>query len=495
MPESEAHQLRLESDEHAVKIITIHKSKGLEYPVVFCPYAWDGSTIKDQEILFHDKDKNKELTLDLCSSENSIHLASAQNELLAENLRLLYVALTRAIKRCYLVWGRFRNAETSAMAYLFHYNLNPKDVIRKEGLVTSLKTTFLAKKNEDLLDDLKQLAGKSQGTIELVPLPFDSGVDYVALEDKKEKKSCRQFSGKIDTSWKISSYSYLVSQRAPEEAFPDHDAYHDVYRPIPESTLDLIEKTDIYSFPKGARAGIFFHDVFEHLDFASGDPEHKVQLVTDKLKAFGFEPKWQTPVCTMINRTLSIPLEINTTTITLSSVQCKDRINEMEFYFPLNPFTPKQLQQIFAVHGGIDLPVGFPDRIGKLTFPYTEGFMKGFIDLVFYEKGRYWLVDWKSNFLGSRVEDYGKDTLNQVMKNDYYILQYHLYTLALHQYLRQQLPDYRYEKDFGGVFYIFIRGVDPDLGPEFGIYKDLPNPKLIDALAQTLIPGHFLDIS
>ena len=81
------------------------------------------------------------------------------------------------------------------------------------------------------------------------------------------------------------------------------------------------------------------------------------------------------------------------------------------------------------------------------------------------------------------------------MKNDYYILQYHLYTLALHQYLRQQLPDYRYEKDFGGVFYIFIRGVDPDLGPEFGIYKDLPNPKLIDALAQALFPGHFLDTS
>ncbi|NIA03555.1 MAG: hypothetical protein GWP12_03350, partial [Nitrospirae bacterium] len=115
--EPETHQLRLESDEHAVKIITMHKSKGLEFPVVFCPFSWGGSLIKDQEIIFHDND-NKELTLDLGSSEKSIHLAFARNELLAENLRLLYVALTRAVKRCYLVWGRFNTAETSGLEVL-----------------------------------------------------------------------------------------------------------------------------------------------------------------------------------------------------------------------------------------------------------------------------------------------------------------------------------------------------------------------------------------
>jgi exodeoxyribonuclease V beta subunit len=115
--------------------------------------------------------------------------------------------------------------------------------------------------------------------------------------------------------------------------------------------------------------------------------------------------------------------------------------------------------------------------------------MKGYIDMVFHEKGRYYLVDWKSNLLGTRVEDYSKDTLNTVMSNDFYILQYHLYTLALYQYLWVQLPGFDYEKDFGGVFYIFIRGVDPDHGPEFGIYKDYPSPDLIRALARALIPG------
>ena len=146
-------------------------------------------------------------------------------------------------------------------------------------------------------------------------------------------------------------------------------------------------------------------------------------------------------------------------------------------------------RKIFADHGGVELPAGFPDRIGKLTFPFTKGFMKGYIDMVFHEKGRYYLVDWKSNFLGTSVEDYSKNALNKVMSNDFYILQYHLYTLALYQYLSIQLADFSYEKDFGGVFYIFIRGVDPDRGPQFGVYNDFPSPDLINALARAFIPG------
>jgi len=486
--ESEIHQLRLESDEHAVKIITQHKSKGLEFPVVFCPFSWGGSLIKDREITFHDPD-NKELTLDLGSNEKSVHLAVAQNELLAENMRLLYVALTRAIKRCYLVWGRFNTAETSAMAYLFHYRPKPEDDIKSEDLVTSLKASVSAKKDEELLEELKQLAGRSKGTIELAPLPLDDGVEYAIPEDEKGGTSCRQFSGKIDTSWKISSYSSMVSQRVPEEEVPDHDVSYDSYGYIPEYGLERNKKTDIFSFPKGARAGIFFHDIFEHLDFAASDYGYKEELVTNKLTAYGFEPKWRDVVCDMINNVLSIPLEIKTEALTLSSVHCKDRLNEMEFYYPLNPITPRQLEKIFADHEGIELPAAFPDRIGTLTFPFSRGFMKGYIDMVFHEKGRYYLVDWKSNLLGTRVEDYSKDALNTVMSNDFYILQYHLYTLALYQYLRIRLPGFDYEKDFGGVFYIFIRGIDPDCGPEFGIYKDFPSPELIHALARALIPG------
>jgi exodeoxyribonuclease V beta subunit len=145
------------------------------------------------------------------------------------------------------------------------------------------------------------------------------------------------------------------------------------------------------------------------------------------------------------------------------------------------------LKTVFAEHGRPEITGDFPDQIENLNFLPAQGFMKGFIDLVFQFHGRFYLVDWKSNFLGSRVEDYGEKALLREMKENFYILQYHIYTLALHQYLRNRIRDYDYEKHFGGVFYVFLRGVDPERGPEFGIYLDQPGKELISALGRELI--------
>jgi len=161
----------------------------------------------------------------------------------------------------------------------------------------------------------------------------------------------------------------------------------------------------------------------------------------------------------------------------------------MEFYFTLNPITPRQLVKIFHTHTGNDV-TGFAEMIETLAFPVTKGYMKGYIDVVFRHNGRYYIIDWKSNFLGSHVENYNNEALNQIMSREYYLLQYHLYTLALHQYLRLRLPDYRYETDFGGVIYMFIRGIDPNQSHEFGLYKDLPDPELIHEIGRSLIPGY-----
>ncbi len=125
-PNLDEHMLRLESDEDAVKIVTVHKSKGLEYPVVFCPFAWTGPAAGEGETVFHDRDDNFRLKLDLGSPAHELHRQYAEEESLAENMRLLYVALTRAINRCYLVWGGLKAAGTSALSYLFH-NRNPKN--------------------------------------------------------------------------------------------------------------------------------------------------------------------------------------------------------------------------------------------------------------------------------------------------------------------------------------------------------------------------------
>ena len=129
----------------------------------------------------------------------------------------------------------------------------------------------------------------------------------------------------------------------------------------------------------------------------------------------------------------------------------------------------------------------FSDSMGRLTFSPTRGFMKGFMDMVFHFKDRFYIVDWKSNHLGNRMENYASQSLLPVMVKDFYILQYHIYTLALDQYLRLRIHNYRYEDHFGGVFYIFLRGIDPEKGPDSGIYRDLPAPEVIHKLRETLL--------
>jgi len=116
--------------------------------------------------------------------------------------------------------------------------------------------------------------------------------------------------------------------------------------------------------------------------------------------------------------------------------------------------------------------------------------MKGFMDMVFCFAGRHYLVDWKSNFLGGRAADYGQASLARAMAENFYILQYHIYVLALHQYLALRLPRYRYEEHMGGVYYIFLRGIDPALGPEYGIYRARPDEGLIAAMAEKLIAAN-----
>ncbi len=161
----------------------------------------------------------------------------------------------------------------------------------------------------------------------------------------------------------------------------------------------------------------------------------------------------------------------------------------MEFYFPINTITPQKLRTIFKQYDGLDGIGDFSKQLQKLVFNPTAGFMKGYIDLVFEYQGKYYLLDWKSNYLGPTLEDYRQEGLEHVMKDNYYVLQYHLYALALSQYLRLRNPGFHYESDFGGVFYIFIRGVDSRRGPRFGIFHDLPQPALMNALGKALIPG------
>jgi exodeoxyribonuclease V beta subunit len=401
--------------------------------------------------------------------------------------------------RCYLVWGRINTAETSALAYLLH-NFAPDGRVESgQNIVAQLAQHFSSLSDETFVADLKRLVEKSQGTIQLEILPSGLEGEFALDPAGKEKLFSRKFGGRIDRHWTISSYSALVSKQTVDPELPDYDGLRESYRHRPESSAGFPglkparsqaeDKQSIFAFPKGTQAGIFFHDLLEKLDFSCNSSNYLDNLVVDKLKEYRYERFWKTEILGMIDNLLSVPLVSGDDVILLTSVTAQNRINEMEFYFPLNPIAPRDLQELFA--GRVDPHVGMDvsDRLGKLTFTPTGGYLKGYVDMVFKHRDRFYLVDWKSNYLGDHAEQYHPSTLARTMGEEYYFLQYHLYTLALHQYLKMREPDYSYANNFGGVFYIFLRGVDQHKGAPYGIFHDLPNQELILGLAQTLIPG------
>ena len=487
-PRLEEHQLRMESDERAVKLVTVHKSKGLEYPVVVCPFAWDGSRIRDrgEPLAFHGPDAG--LTLDIGSDHRETHRLMAEREVLAENLRLLYVALTRARNRCYLIWGRFREGETSAPAYLFHGGRWAPGEHEVEALAARLGEMG----DQAMLSDLRVLQQAGAGAVALTEVAEVSPEEAPPLPVEPVELASRKRTVQVERQWRVASFSALVFAQPHRAELADRDQgtmpeLPDVMDPFQAEAGK--ETLDRFAFPGGARSGTLLHDILENLDFSGKEGPALGELVAAKLEEYAFEPAWRDSLCSMFARNLAAPLLPDRPDLSLSRIERRDRLNELEFYFPLQQISPAILRRVFAAHGGPEVPGSMPEHLERLKFAPVRGYMKGFMDLVFRFDGRFYLVDWKSNLLGDRPEDYRVEALASVMAERFYVLQYHLYTVALDQYLRLRLPAYDYDEHFGGVFYIFLRGVDPDLGPEYGIFRDRPAGELVEALRETLIDG------
>jgi exodeoxyribonuclease V beta subunit len=267
-----------------------------------------------------------------------------------------------------------------------------------------------------------------------------------------------------------------------EILFPDDDRHRDA-----GETPDQETASGIFAFPKGTRAGSCLHDIFEHLDFTCEEHQPINNLVSRKLHAYGYGTEWLDIIRDMIQKVLETPLHGDQNGLRLRSVPNRERLNELQFYFPLKKISPDQLTSLFRILPGSKATNSSFSHMGRLDFMPTRGFMKGFIDLVFRHQERFYLVDWKSNYLGAGREYYNRPALNRTMVEDCYILQYHLYALALDRYLSLRMPGYDYETHFGEVFYVFLRGVDPDKGPEYGIYRDRPPKAMILELARHLI--------
>ena len=387
---AEEAQLRLESDENLVKIATIHKSKGLEYPIVFCPFLWDGRLSADDAdtFLYHDPKADHRPTLDLGSPRQAEARAQARREELAESLRLAYVALTRAKHRCYTIWGHVRDGATAPLAYLLH---QPQDL--GDDPMDAVQAHVGVLGPAEIGADLDRLARASGGTITVRAIPQETPPLFSGAVTAPEDLRARTFTRSLVSSWRIASFSALARESDDAAEWLDDEPQP----PLREVGLAHGE-LDISRFPRGVRAGQCLHDLFARVDFAAARPAGE-SVVTETLTAHGFDPAWGPAVAAMLERVLDCPLDPGDSSLRLRGVARHDRLDELEFHYPVARVTDAGLRRVLLAHG-YGAGTRIRDELERLTFAPLEGFMRGFMDLVFRRDDRFYLVDYKSNWLG-----------------------------------------------------------------------------------------------
>ncbi|MGC6388686.1 exodeoxyribonuclease V subunit beta [Ewingella sp. S1.OA.A_B6] len=448
--QSQSQQLRLESDRHLVQIVTIHKSKGLEYPLVWLPFI--SNFRQQQQGLYHDRDTFSAM-LDLNGDEQSQTLA--EEERLAEDLRLLYVALTRSVYHCSvgiapLIQGaRKKQGNTDLHLGALGYLVQKSQAADVQGLNQYLS----ALSNDDVV---------------FSTINSPEQTPWVSPEEVSKLLSARVVERKIQNNWRVTSYSGLQQHGTAlaQDLLPrlDVEAAGE-QQPAQEVQMNA------HTFPRGASPGTFLHSIFEEIAF---DQPIDDEWLLGKLTTQGLDPVWLPVLKTWIDTILHTPL--GESSLTLSALDRNKLQSELQFYLPIDGLL--QAPQLDAVVKRYD---SLSALCPSLDFQQVKGMLKGFIDLVFYWDGRYYLLDYKSNWLGEDSSAYTESAMQNAMAEHRYDLQYQLYTLALHRYLHHRVVGYNYSQHFGGVIYLFLRGMDIE-HPGNGVFRRRPSEDFIESL-------------
>ncbi len=474
----EAQQLRLESSENAALLTTIHKSKGLEYPIVYVPFAWDGQLLRpdDKELLrFHDATPEHVYTLDLGSTDKKTHQTIAEQEALAEGLRLIYVALTRAKHRVSVVvpTGQSTSFASSPLAYLLAGGGERTLVAeRLKALTPADLHSLLAGANAD--------TQVTWSTSTLNPRATTS-ITSLTGAGSTRRLEARNILRAFDKTPRTASFSSLIagaSKQRPQDYAADRDALTGGAQTDEEQAAPSSLVLD--AFPRGAVAGQLMHEVLEHHDFRGEERELR-ELVARAIVARGYDASLVDMLTRGLAEVLCTPLEASG--LRLSDIGMDQRISEMEFVFPVkSELSSRALERAFRAHLPQELSATVLGSLRGLSFESLQGFLRGYIDLVFEHSGRFYIADYKSNRLGPRVEDYGYARMSDEMAHHQYFLQYHLYVLALHRHLSHRVRGYDYERHMGGAYYLFLRGMAEQHPLGNGVFFDRPSFALVQEL-------------
>jgi exodeoxyribonuclease V beta subunit len=456
----EGQQLRLETDANLVQIITQHASKGLEFPLVFVPFACRFKASKDA--IYHDQQQR--LKVDFLASPE--HMLEADRERLAEDIRLLYVALTRAVHFCSVgIWNNTHGkskTESGLFATALGCLLFRKDQTPGDGLIQSRIETL----TETLDIGYQSFERAEKGII----------LDSMHLPADQKNWQAAQLARQVKRQWRLTSYSAISSQQQHLEVIkPGMDEGHDL---PPADDIDKQgEELSAFTFERGAKAGSFLHGVLENIDFQQ--PTQLVEAIEQQGKWFGIDELWYATLQIWLTDVLRARFRDAECGSKSEAVLCLAELNraqlkvEMEFHMPLQQVKVEAFNQLINRYN--------KQHARYYHFEELNGMIKGYIDLMFEFDGKFYVADYKSNHLGNDLDSYHPAALEYAMSEHDYHLQAILYTLALHRWLRQKLPNYQYEKHIGGAYYLFLRGMS-EQRPASGVYHILPDKRLILAL-------------
>jgi exodeoxyribonuclease V beta subunit len=541
--------VRLESDEDAVRVTTVHKSKGLEYPFTFVPFLWNGNLLKgtSKKLFLYHEGSTSCLDARVLRPDRDREEAKsrAEAEVLQENMRLLYVALTRAQHRTVVYWGLTKFKKTAPLGVLLH---GGDDVNAAAGTRSTVAAGVIGGVQKDgVKATVDALAARSlktlpEGRTRAAAVGWDettlaeinvvlAGRSGATEPSPAPPLAARSFQREtLVTPWTRTSYTALTGAQhgAPVLLGDDDGKDHDVERgpssfavAFPPWTGQDEVDVPLAHFNGGREAGTFVHALLEKIDFTDGrelaPPRREVGELARALagRTGQVEEKDLEMVVQALPGVLKTPLGSRAGGVSLAGLAPVDRLNELQFDMALRGGACWRAgeQAIQAKELGEVLGTPRPDlpevaaayfqslREDGLHLAPLAGFMNGSMDLVYRVPGpdgpRFYVADYKTNWLGVNVspgepsrstrQHFTRPWLAVEMARKHYVIQYYIYLAALHRYLRSRLPGYDYDKHVGGAVYLFLRGMDGSLPREGeceppGVFVDRPPRSIVEGL-------------